>query len=124
MQLNRTRIRLTAWLALLAVALNAFWPLLAQARPAQAGETGFEVCTVAGIRHLGTKDEAPARGQLVPHCAFCTLGAGHAPLAAMPACVLPPAPFSFGAVAPRDTGPHLVRFGFESAQPRAPPLVS
>ena len=79
------RQRLTAWLAVLAMALNALWPLLAAANPGVPEPFGVPVCTPEGLvmvfdagRQL-PNPEGPAH-RLMPHCAFCSLAAGHAVL--------------------------------------------
>ena len=41
--------KFTTWLAILAVALNALWPLIAQARPKNV--LLVPVCTVEGVTH-------------------------------------------------------------------------
>ena len=77
--------RAAAWTAILAMALNALWPLLAAANPGVPEPFGVEVCTSNGLvmvfdagRQLPNPD-GPAH-RLVPHCAFCSLGSGHAAL--------------------------------------------
>ena len=72
------RNRLAAFLAVLAMALQAFWPLLAQARPRIAGEL-VPVCTVEGTTHYlelpagkSPLDERWAsHGE---HCKLCAFG--------------------------------------------------
>jgi Protein of unknown function (DUF2946) len=71
------------WLAILGMALNALWPLLAIANPGVPEPFGVPVCTADGLvmvfdagRQLPNPDGPVHR--LVPHCAFCTLVPGHA----------------------------------------------
>jgi hypothetical protein len=63
---------LAAWLAITAMALNALWPLIAQARPA----TLVAVCTSSGVTHYV---EIPGGSQPADshqgHCSFCFSGA-------------------------------------------------
>lgn len=64
--------KLTSWLAILAMALNALWPLIAQAKPPLL----VPVCTVGGTTHYveipgGT---TPVDSQH-EHCTFCFAGA-------------------------------------------------
>ena len=63
-------MKLRAWLAIAAIALNALWPLIAQARPA----TLVPVCTVGGETHY---IEIPAGGtpSTHEHCSLCVVGA-------------------------------------------------
>jgi hypothetical protein len=103
--------KFTTWLAILAMALNALWPLVAQARPT----TRVPVCAVGEVTHF---IEVPLGGDATghEHCAFCLAGA------ALPAKHLPqgvdaqsfptPEAFSFP---PRG-------FTLVSADARAPPV--
>jgi hypothetical protein len=66
-----------AWLAAAAIALNALWPLIANARPQAVALV--PVCTVEGITHYievpGGKsplDESSAKQH--EHCSFCFVG--------------------------------------------------
>ena len=69
--------RLGHWLAILAIALHAAWPLLANARPKSVHLV--PLCTVEGITHYAEvpggstplDDSANAHHD---HCAFCFLG--------------------------------------------------
>jgi len=65
------------WLAALAIALHAFWPLIANARPESVNLV--PVCTVDGVTHYaeipGGKsplDESSSAHH--EHCSFCFLG--------------------------------------------------
>lgn len=68
-----------AWLAILAMAMQALWPLAAQARP---GDPGLQVpiCAVGGEIHYVAlpgpdtplEKRAAIHGE---HCAFCAFGA-------------------------------------------------
>jgi len=71
------RRRPAAYLAILAIALQAFWPLLAQAKPKNV--VLVPVCTVQGVTHYielpssGTPVEQKAATQH-DHCSFCSFG--------------------------------------------------
>ncbi|MGH8688916.1 MAG: DUF2946 domain-containing protein [Burkholderiales bacterium] len=95
-----TSRRLPAWLGILAMALNALWPLLAGANPGVADPTGTQVCTANGLvwvvdgdRQLPSPDGPVHR--LTPHCGFCAFGTAHAVLQSVPSLAAgaePPAP--------------------------------
>jgi hypothetical protein len=77
--------RKAAWLALLGMALNALWPLLALAAPGPQDPTGGQVCTEHGLvavsdSGLQLAHPGDTNYRLTPHCPFCTLHAGHSPL--------------------------------------------
>lgn len=69
--------RLGTWFAILAIALQAAWPLLAAAKPRSVALV--PVCTVDGVTHYFEVPTGKAplddsvHGQ---HCVFCTLGIG------------------------------------------------
>ncbi|HEY3077719.1 MAG TPA: DUF2946 family protein [Burkholderiales bacterium] len=71
--------KIGTWLGVLAIALHALWPLLANARPTSVNLV--PICTVEGITHYlevpggstPLDDSATAHHD---HCAFCFLGAG------------------------------------------------
>jgi Protein of unknown function (DUF2946) len=72
-----------AWAAILSMALQALWPLLAGANPGTPEPFGTEVCTAHGLLAVYDSEQqlpSPAgpSHRLLPHCAFCTLGSGHA----------------------------------------------
>ena len=71
--------RLGHWLAILAIALHAAWPLLANARPKSIHLV--PLCTVEGITHYlevpgGNSPLDDSANAHHDHCAFCFLGAG------------------------------------------------
>jgi len=78
MGFTRYRKSLTAWLALLTVALNLAWPLVAQAS-ARDQDSLSDICTAGGIHSA-----ADGSGQSKPldvaasHCSFCSLASGKA----------------------------------------------
>src|SRR4051812_33519187 len=70
--------RFGRWLALLAIALHAAWPLLANAKPKSAHLV--PLCTVEGVTHYievpgGTPLDDSAKAHQ-DHCSFCFLGVG------------------------------------------------
>jgi hypothetical protein len=113
-----------AALAILAMVLNALWPLLAHAAPA---EFAAPICSTVGAisAHAGASgpplQPAPAKS-FAPHCPFC-LGAGdHTPVLAPPSApVIVVATQSFD---PQFTAtPVGASFVHPSAHPRGPPAV-
>ena len=68
--------RLAHWLAILAIALQAVWPLIAAAKPRSVELV--PVCTVDGITHYleVPTGKSPIDGVHGQHCVFCTLGVG------------------------------------------------
>src|SRR5213075_2449872 len=73
------RDRAAAWIAILAVALNALWPLVAQAKPSSV--VLVPVCTVGGVTHYievpGGKSPAEQSSSAQhEHCKFCSSGGG------------------------------------------------
>src|SRR4051812_2566689 len=114
--------RLATWLALLGMTLNALWPLLANAGPA---DFSAPVCSTAhqGASGLlaGTPLPMSPAKKIAPHCAFC--GAGHS-LAAM----APPEPGWFAAAVgepprqPPQSGSPTCQL--LAANPRGPPVLS
>ena len=71
--------KLGTWLAVLAIALQAAWPLVAAAKPRAVALV--PLCTVEGVTHYlelptgKTPLEESTSGQH-DHCAFCFLGVG------------------------------------------------
>ncbi len=110
---------------MLAMALQAFWPLLAQARPRIAGEL-VPVCTVEGVTHYlelpagkSPLDERSAsHGE---HCKLCVFG-GDRDAALVPA---DSAAFVFSNSSDLKAVPRPVSSSepayHRPAQPRAPP---
>jgi len=93
--------KIGTWLGVLAIALHALWPLIANARPTSVNLV--PICTVEGITHYlevpGGKsplDDSAAKHQ--DHCAFCFMGVGglvpsHADIALpLPAAAQPISP--------------------------------
>ena len=113
------------WLAILAIALQALWPLIAQAKPA-APSVLLPVCSVDGVTHyieLAPSDSPLDQNSAVhhEHCQLCVFGGDR--VAALPAASIPvlvvetafeDAPVR-SVVASPETPSYL------PAQPRAPP---
>lgn len=123
MQSMRSRRRVV-WIALAAIALQAFWPLIAQAKPESV--LLVPVCSVRGVTHY---IELPRRGAPVErkaasqqdHCAFCVFGGERVALPAG-APVLPiAAAAAFGA--PRSSESRFLESQKRlNARSRAPPI--
>jgi len=117
---HRSRNRIAAWLALAGIALNASWPLLANARPNTLALPS-EVCSATGLKHSG---ESPLKGAQPSHCALCPFNAERGPAisGAAPA-FLCPMPAS-GPVRELFSEPQLQAALDPCALPRAPPSFS
>ena len=117
------RRSLPAYLAILAIALQALWPLIAQAKPNNV--VLVPVCTVQGVTHYVElpKSNAPVEQKTASphdHCSFCSSG-GVALSTSRTEPVLVTAAFS----APRSIGsPFLETKKHLNARPRAPPAAS
>jgi len=113
--------RRTAWIAIFAVLLNAFVPLLSQARAPVSGPPG-EVCTAAGAvapRYIDSGDDTH---EAKPHCPYCVPhGAGHGWLPS--SAVVFEAPYGTDAVPAAAVAPLARRVGWLTAHPRAPPSL-
>jgi hypothetical protein len=77
---HRFRNRIGAWLALAGIALNASWPLLANAKP-NVTALPSEVCSATGQKHAGEglPGEAPGKGARPSHCNLCPFNAERGP---------------------------------------------
>jgi hypothetical protein len=109
--------KLGSWLAVLALALQASWPLLVAAKPRAV--TLVPLCTVDGVTHyleVPTGD-TPA-GASHQHCSFCFLGGAAAP-SHRP---LPLAAEAYGEELPPVATPVVPPPFFTSQDARAPPL--
>src|SRR5437879_11946059 len=69
---HRFKNRIAAWLALVGIALNASWPLLANAGP-RVPALPSEICSATGQKHGG---ESPvSKGARPSHCTLCPYNA-------------------------------------------------
>jgi hypothetical protein len=117
--------RIAMWLAVLAMALNALWPLIAQAKPRSV--TLVPVCAVQGETHYielpgghsPLEQKSSAQHQ---HCSYCSFGGERV--------ALPPLFQSIAALEIQETKPVHVEDRYSrseelcKARPRAPPAVS
>ena len=120
-----------AWIACLAILLNAFAPLVSHAMDGSSAAPvvmAMEVCTAMGMETMpvaldATAPDRSASGPLhkhMNHCAYCV---AHAAAHGLP----PPVDAVFAAPAGRDVYPSLYYhasrslFPWSLAQPRAPP---
>jgi len=121
MSAHRSRSRIAAWLALAGIALNASWPVLANAGP-RVPVLPSEICSATGLKHAG---EGPlSKGARPSHCALCPFNAERGPAisSAAPA-LLCPMPAS-GPVRELFSEPQLPAALDPCAPPRAPPFFS
>jgi len=121
MNAHRFRNRIAAWLALAGIALNASWPLLANAGTSVSAVPS-EICTATGQKHAG---ESPfGKGARPSHCTLCPLNVERGPAisGAAPA-LLCPMPAS-GQVRELFSAPQLQAALDPCAPPRAPPFPS
>jgi len=108
--------------ALLGIALNALWPLLAQAKPAYVG-LPQTICTEQGLVNPAQGDtQAPVGTVGCKHCCLCMLG-GDRTHALPPSFA--PVPVASAPVAERPRAapaPALHSGPVTPAHPRAPPF--
>lgn len=125
MLLTKTTRRIATWLAMAAVALNALWPLIANAKPGYA-DFAQEICSVVMRDDAGrySPSDAPTAKHLAKHCAFCSAGGNTNVIpayTAVPAVIQTEAEESrpdFAASCTPAAPDH------HPAQPRAPPSAS
>jgi hypothetical protein len=121
------RNRLAGLLAVFAMALQGFWPALAQAQAQAAGQSLFgTICSVDGARSIDlSTGKLPAdggAGKHRKHCALCVAGGERLPvLAPAPVPPLLPSAGPAESVATRPASP-LAFASSTPAQPRAPPV--
>jgi hypothetical protein len=121
----RHRSPVAVYLAVLAISLQALWPLLAQAKPKSV--VLVPVCTVQGVTHYielpsgGTPAEKHAASQH-DHCSFCSFGGERAAASPFLQSIISTRieeaqPLHVDACELRSERP-------SNARPRAPPAVS
>jgi hypothetical protein len=107
------------------MALNAFWPLLANARPSVPALPS-EICSATGQQHAAENrpGEAPGKSVQPSHCTLCPFNAERGPAisGAAPALLLP-TPACEKALA-SFTGSRLQTAPVLSGSPRSPPALS
>ena len=127
MMFSRLFRRSAAFAAAAAIALQALWPLLAQARPADP-TLQVPLCSVDGVTHsveikIGKStplDERTAsHGE---HCKLCVLGDGKTVLNGAVDSVFVPCEKSHKVVTPQSSFQEQLQL--LSARPRAPPQAS
>src|SRR5262252_1182206 len=118
MTLVRLR-RAAAGLALVAMALNVAWPLLANAKPA---DPAAEVCSASGGKHGAPA--TPDKGYHASHCNLCPFGAERGAAIAVAAPSLPVPVAAPAQILTRGdaAAPQLALY--PTAPPRAPPVLS
>ncbi len=117
----RSRSRIAAWLALAGIALNASWPLLANAGP-RVPALPSEICSTTDLKHAG---ESPlSKGGRPSHCTLCPYNAERgAALASAAGAIFAPTPAC--AQGPEFCETPLLVVAFDpTAPPRAPPFFS
>ena len=121
--MSRYRRSIAAWLAILAVALQVFWPLVAQAQPKSA--LYGSICSAGGGDHSPAAPGGHGPGRHVKHCPLCSAGGDRAAQAvdspAHPLFIVAGASFEVPAVLPAASFRSTV---VSPAQPRAPPYFS
>ena len=107
------------------MALNGFWPLLANAKP-NTPALPSEICSATGLKHVGggAPADSPDKSVRPTHCSLCPFNAERGaaiPVTAAPAltrtAAAAPKPEFFGA-------PRLESRLVPTALPRAPPFPS
>jgi hypothetical protein len=125
---HKARGSIAAWVAIVVVALNALWPLIAQFKPDAMAAMQMEACAEAGMHHAAEdgQNSAPSEpSPLMPQCAFCTLAAGG--FAVLVADNFDAAPLIIDTMEFRPASPEvrpLAVFSYPPAHPRAPPVIS
>jgi hypothetical protein len=104
-----------AWLAIVALALHALWPLIAQAKPRSV--TLVPICTVAGETHYLQLETGKGDPPHEEHCQLCPMGSVALHAAAE---VLLAAVNSSQEISGEEAGSAEKRF-ISHARPRAPP---
>ncbi len=121
MMFSRKTRHFAAIAAAFGIALQALWPIIAQARP---GNSIFvPVCSAEGTRHsieLPLGKNQTEKG--AEHCKLCVLGDGKAVLHSAVDSVFAPREINHQVVAPQR--PFRQQLQLLSASPRAPPQTS
>jgi hypothetical protein len=104
------------------MALNAAWPLLVNARPA---DLAAEICSATGLTHAGGGAPVlPDKGYHASHCNLCPFGADRGAGIAATATVLPLPASNPARVFARGETPRHQTALYPAAPPRAPPFPS
>ena len=115
-----------AWVGVMAVVLNALWPLIAQLKPDIAAMQ-VEDCIESDVHHAEAADDRSAPDQpstIMPRCAFCTLVAGgFTALIAYDVIIVGSIDTEESRLTLAEVRP-IAFFSYSLAQPRAPPVLS
>jgi DUF2946 family protein len=117
--------RAAAWIALASMALNAAWPLLADAKPAVPASPS-EICTAAGLDRApgGGPGDSPGKTVHASHCSLCPFHAERGlAIAGLEQPLIPPAAPA-AAVPSRESAPPPESALHPAAPARAPPFPS
>jgi len=127
MILQRSLRKGAAITAMLALVLQALWPLVSQAAPRERTEL-VPLCTVDGVTHflelkLGKSPLEKRTALHGDHCKLCVFGADR--LAALPPAESPALVVATVDLRPADPqfAPATAFYSHPPAQPRAPPAV-
>ena len=105
------------------MALNAAWPLLADAKP-DVPDLSSEICTASGLEHPDSGAPAKFHSECLRHCALSSLaGERGAALSAQTLALPEPTPGSWLAPATAEA-PRFNSVHHPGAPPRAPPVLS
>jgi hypothetical protein len=121
MTLSRTVRRFAALAAAFGIALQALWPLVAQARPRDA--ISVPICSVDGVSH--SIELAPGNQQTekrYEHCKLCVLGADRPLLSSSASLLLCRSPDGKQERIVEASVPHPDLSAASLARPRAPPF--
>lgn len=128
MRINARSSKLVSWVAIIAVAFQVFWPLMANAQPGK--QAWVEICSVQGVQKVaidldgGDSSPKPDAGHLKPHCALCSFSADRLAVPVFQfVFLLPPDGPTYGPP-PKATHLALPSAEYLSARPRAPPYYS
>jgi len=114
--------RFGSWLAILAMALNVLWPMLARAGSGSL----IEVCSSTGMKWVSAElgEQQPGPKSFAPHCEFCSFGADRVPLPSTRTFAPIRVSITVAVIAPGKSAPVVSQFSFSRALPRAPPVLS
>jgi len=123
------RNRLAAVLAVLAMVMQGFWPLLAQAQAQGSDAPLFGViCSVDGAKAVelpgGKLPADGGAGKHQKHCALCVAGGDRAQVLASAPVEFVLSPVPVAAVPAARSAAFLPSIVLSPAQPRAPPFQS
>jgi DUF2946 family protein len=123
MTLSLTTRRVAALAAAFGIALQALWPLVAQARPRDA--ISVPICSVDGTSHsieLAPGDQETEKRY--EHCKLCVLGADKPLVSGFAGGLLQLSPEGRQEKFVDAARPHFNSSSASLARPRAPPAVS